>query len=75
MPKVDYSKLLGRMKERGFTQKMLAAQIGISESHMSQKLNGTYVFKQTEMQDICRILEIDASEIGAYFFSPKSLET
>lgn len=74
MPRMDYSKLLGRMKERGYTQKTLTAEVGVSESHMSQKLKGAYAFKQTEIQRISSILEIDASEIGMYFFSLDSLE-
>lgn len=32
MPTMDYSKLKGRIKECGFTQKSLAEEIGTSES-------------------------------------------
>ena len=72
MPDMDYSKLLGRIKEKGYSQKSLAEVIGLSESHFCQKLAGKYAFKQSEMRDICKILDIDGTEIGAYFFSPRS---
>lgn len=72
MPTMDYSKLSGRIKERGYTQKSLAEAVGISESQFCQKLSGKYAFKQTEIRKICDILDIEAEEIGAYFFSPGS---
>lgn len=72
LPDMDYSKLLGRIKEKGYTQKDIAEKIGISESHLCQKLLGRYAFKQSEMQNICNILNIKGTEIGEYFFSPKS---
>lgn len=72
MPDMDYRKLLGRIKEKGYTQKELAERIGLSESHLCQKLLGRYAFKQSEMRDICNVLDISGTEIGAYFFSPKS---
>ena len=68
MPKMDYSKLLGRIKECNLTQKNLAKKIHISESHFCQKIGGNYPFKQTEIQRICEELQIPASEIGRYFF-------
>ena len=69
MPKMDYSKLLGRIKEYNLTQKSLAEKIHISESHFCQKIGGNYPFKQTEIQRICEELQIPASEIGLYFFA------
>mgnify|MGYP000686358464 CR=1 FL=1 len=69
MPTMDYSKLRGRIKECGYTQKSLAEAIEISESHFSQKLTGNYPFTQKE---ICDALKISVSEIGAFFFSPES---
>lgn len=71
MPKMDYSKLLGRIKEYGYTQKSLAESVHISESHFCQKISGNYPFKQTDIQRICEVLHIPCSEIGAYFFVQK----
>jgi transcriptional regulator with XRE-family HTH domain len=71
MPAMDYSRLLGRLRERGLTQKELAAIVGISEGQMSQKIQGNYPFKQSEIGSVCDTLGIDHSDIGLYFFTPK----
>lgn len=70
MPKMDYSKLLGRMKEKGYTQKSVAGEIGVSESHLCQKMAGRYVFTQKDIQNICDLLDINGEDIGTYFFTP-----
>ena len=67
----DYSKLLGRIKECGFTQETLAKHIGIAESSMCLKLNNKANFRQTEIFLICNALEIEIDEIGVYFFTQK----
>lgn len=67
----DYSKLLGRIKECGFTQETLAKHIGIAESSMCLKLNNKAYFRQIEIISICKALKIAISEIGAYFFTIK----
>lgn len=72
MPIMDYSRLRGRIAECGFTQKSLAESVSISEGQFCQKMSGKYPFKQTEIERICDVLSIEASEIGAYFFSPAS---
>ena len=71
----DYSKLLGRIKEYGYTQETLAKGIGITESSMSLKLNNKAPFKQIEIRLICKILGIPNNEIGVYFFTPKVEKT
>ena len=67
----DYSKLLGRIKECGFTQETLAKHIGIAESSMCLKLNNKANFRHSEIYLICKALGIGNSEIGVYFFTPK----
>lgn len=67
----DYSKLLGRIKECGFTQESLAKYIGIAESSLCLKLNNKSNFKHGEIFRICDALRIAISEIGVYFFTPK----
>ena len=64
----DYSKLLGRIKERGYTQETLAKHIAMSESTLSQKLNNKTPFKQRDIREISDALEISSNDIGAYFF-------
>ena len=65
----DYSKLLGRMKEKNVTQDILARKIGLQPPTLSQKLNNKARFKQAEISMICEILDIEANQIGAYFFA------
>ena len=69
--KFDYSKLLGRIKEKGFTQDSLAKHIGIRPGTMSDKLNNKANFKQIEIFLIRQALDISAGEVGEYFFTPK----
>lgn len=67
----DYSKLLGRIKEMGYTQGSLAEEIGTSESTMSLKLNNRAAFTQPDIWRLCRALAIPGHQIGVYFFTPK----
>lgn len=71
MQDYDYSKLLGRIRERGFTQTTLAKAIGISDCSMNLKLNNKADFKQDEILRAVSILEIPGTEIGEYFFTHK----
>ena len=67
----DYSKLLGKIKEKGLTQENLAKKIGITPGSMSEKLNNKAYFKQKEIFMIIQILGISISEVGEYFFTQK----
>ena len=67
----DYSKLLGKIKECGYTQESLAQVIKISESTLNLKLNNKASFKQSEIKIICKVLDISEDEIGVYFFAEK----
>lgn len=67
----DYSKLLGRMKECGYTQEKLAQAIGISKSTLNQKLNNKANFYHPEMQQICELLNITGADVYAIFFTPE----
>ena len=67
----DYSKLLGRIKEKGMTQKSLSEAIGIGINSLNFKLANKAFFKQQEIRRICEILEIEDGEVGLYFFTQK----
>lgn len=67
--KFNYSKLLGRMREYGFTQERLAKSLGINDGTLSAKLNSKTSFTAVEIDKICELLEIPNEEIGVYFFS------
>ena len=65
----NYSKLLGRMREYGFSQKNLSEVLGINPATLSAKLNGRNVFTAAEIAAICKALEIPNVDIGIYFFA------
>ena len=67
--KYNYSKLLGRIRERGLTQEQLATTIGKNKSTISLKINNNGSFTQDDIDDICRVLDISNDEIGEYFFA------
>jgi transcriptional regulator with XRE-family HTH domain len=69
MMKFDYSKLLGKMREYGYTQEKLAKAIGINESTLNTKLNNKTYFTTKEIDKICELLDISNAEIGIYFYS------
>lgn len=65
----NYSKLLGRIREKGLTQKQLAEKIGITHGTLSVKLNEKYPFTTRDINAICKVLDISKGEIGDYFFA------
>ncbi len=67
----DYSKLLGLMTEKNFTQKKLCEKINISENSFTNKIKGRSNFASDEIVEICNILGISTKSVGAYFFTPK----
>lgn len=67
----DYSKLLGRIKEFGYTQESLAKETGMTKVTMNLKLNNKAFFTQPEIEKIRNLLRITPDKIGAYFFTPK----
>ena len=67
--KFNHSKLIGRIRECGFTQKTLAEAIGISKASLNAKLHNLFYFSAKEIYAICDVLSIPISEIGEYFFA------
>ncbi|MBQ6546501.1 MAG: DUF739 family protein [Bacilli bacterium] len=72
MYEYDYSKLLGRIKEKSDSNAVFSTKLGISERTLSCKLNNKVDFKQNEITKSCEILEIPDEEIGIYFFTLKT---
>lgn len=71
MQQYDYSKLLGRMKEKGYTQESLARKLGISPCSLNLSLNNKRDFKQDEMLKTCEILGISTSKLPEFFYAHK----
>lgn len=70
----DYSKLLGKMREKHITQEQLAKSIGIAESTMNIKLKSRGQFSQDEMVSILNILNVPLEYISNYFFCSDTFE-
>ena len=67
----DYSKLKGKIKEKGFTQEDIANCINKDKSTLSLKLNNQSLFVQDEISKIVKMLDIPAEKIKEYFFTEK----
>nr|DAF24316.1 MAG TPA: Protein of unknown function (DUF739) [Caudoviricetes sp.] len=67
----DYSKLLGKIREKGFTQVSLAKELGVSETTLNFSLGNKRAFKQDEILKLCDILEIPLQSLDDYFFAIK----
>lgn len=65
----NYSKLLGKLREKKLTQSELADKLGISETSLNLSLNNKRPFKQSEISRICDCLSIPYDRIDAYFFA------
>lgn len=63
----QFRKVKGRMREKGLTQAMVAKWLGLSAQAFSNKINGKTDFKLSELEALCKILEI--SDPSAYFFT------
>lgn len=70
--KFNYSKLLGRMKEMGFTFETLADAIGMSKGTLSAKLNNHYYLTTAQIVAICKALKIAFKDIPLYFYQISS---
>lgn len=68
----NYSKLVGRIKEKCGTQAVFAAKMNLSEKSVSSKLNNERPFKQPEIQRALEILALSDEDIGEYFFCRES---
>lgn len=65
----DHSKLLGKMRECGYTQEKLAEAIQMNKGTLNAKLKNKSHFTSQEMNKISKLLNIPADEIGIYFFA------
>lgn len=68
MHNYDYSKLIGKIKEKRFTHADFAKKIGMAPSSFSLKLKGEREFRQCEIEKSMQELELPLAEVTAYFF-------
>ena len=65
----NYAALLGLMREKGYTQEMLADAANMGLTQLSHKLKGRYPFQQAAIHNISNVLSIAPVDIGRYFFT------
>lgn len=65
----DFSRLKGRIREKGFTQVDLAKAVGISSSSLNLKINNKRDFTLKETFAIAKILGID--DCNPFFYVEK----
>lgn len=64
----NYAKLKGRIVEKFGTQGKFAAALGVVPLTVSRKLNGDVAFSRDDILIWSSLLEIEKSDIPAYFF-------
>lgn len=67
----NYQKLLGAIREKGFSQESLALQAHMSPASLSLKLNNKREFRQGEMYRILEALDIPINRLSDYFYVQK----
>ena len=62
------NKLKGKIVEAGYSQRSLAAELGMSKNTLNSKVNGKIPFNTNEIEEICKKLGIhDNAEKAAIF--------
>ena len=67
----DYSKLLGRIKEKYGNRENLIEKITISTTSLNLRLTNKLKFDQRDIKELCEALDIQEEEIPLYFFTEK----
>ena len=70
----DYSELLGLMKAKKLRQEDLALKIGMNPATLNLKLNNKSEFNQSQIRQICIVLDIPSRLVPKYFFCEQTLE-
>ncbi len=65
----DYSKLKGKIAEKGYTKCSLSKALKMHPNSLSYRLDNKLEFKQDDMVKICDVLGIKHKDIPVYFFT------
>ncbi len=65
----DYSKLKGKIAEKGYTKCSLSKALQMHPNSLSDRLDNKLEFKQEDMVKICDLLGIKHKDIPVYFFT------
>ena len=63
-----YGKLRERIRLYFKTMDDFESTIGLSRSALSRKLNGSSAWSSSEIETICKVLDIPMALVGEYFF-------
>lgn len=66
----DYSKVRGRIAEKGLTQEGLAECIGVTPVTLTSRMHNRSEWRQSEIYKAAAVLGIADEEIKKYFFTP-----
>lgn len=66
------NRLRGKIAESGYSQKALAKAMGVSANTLGAKITGKKPFNVIEIEDICRLLNINSIVEKAEIFLSKS---
>lgn len=67
----DYSVLNGKITEKFGTKYNFAKKLNLSERSISLKINGKIGWKQIEIANTMKLLDLPLDMIPEYFFKPK----
>lgn len=65
----DYSKLKGRIAEKGYTKCGFAKVLNMHPNSLSYRLDNKLEFTQEDIVKICDVLGIKHKDIPVYFFT------
>ncbi len=68
---MDYMKLKGIRVSKGYTQEVLAEELGISTKTYNRKELGIIEFNRKEIAQLIEILDLSDSEVFNIFFTPE----
>lgn len=65
----EYAKLKGRIVEKFGTMSAFGKALGMSKTQISKKMNGRAGFSQADIIKWSKMLDIDLSEVGQFFYA------
>ena len=67
--KYDYTMLLAKILIKYRSRAKFADTLGVTPKTLMNKLEGKTPFKQWEVEQICKLLDIEHDDIQTYFFT------
>ena len=65
---LNKNKLRGKIVEKGYSVRTIAAEIGLNKATFYRKMNGTSDFTREEIQKIAVLLDLSVQEKEEIFF-------